>query len=426
MPEQEQVLEIEGGQVPSGRVRVSGAKNSALKLVAAALLTDDLVHLDNFPTELNDIRIKLDFLRALGCEVAVDRLKQQVDIRARIMSPDPLDSYHFPIRTTYLLVPGQLHKNGVARIPYPGGCNIGQRKYDLHIMVWEALGCSVRETENFIEVRCENLKPCEINFPISTVGGTESALLCAAIIDGETVIRNAYVTPEIFDIVLLLQAMGVQIEVHGNSYIKVHGSAKLRGASLTVMPDRIEALTWIIYSILAKGSVVIEDVPFDSMEVPFIHLKEAGVDIFRNTKDVYVGPTCFRNCTIQPFEMACGTYPGVISDMQPFFVLLGLFANGRSRIIDYRYPERTAYVEELNKLCGGRIACRDGEITIDGPLPITGGEVVSTDLRGSMALILAGLLGEGTTRVRKASMALRGYNDLLLKLEGLGISSRMV
>lgn len=426
MAEKEQVLEIEGGQVPSGRVRVSGAKNSALKLASAALLTDDLVHLDNFPTELNDIRIKLDFMKAIGCEIASDSSRNEVDIKSGPMTSQELDSYQFPIRTTYLLVPGQLRKHGIARIPYPGGCNIGQRKYDLHIMVWEALGCTVRETENHIEVRCDRLRPAEINFPISTVGGTESALLCAAVTEGETVIRNAYVTPEIFDIVLLLQAMGVQVDVHGNSYIKVCGSQRLRGASVSVMPDRIEALTWIIYSLLAKGSVLIEDVPFDSMEVPFIHLKEAGVDIFRNTRDVYVGPTCFRSTTIQPFEMACGTYPGVISDMQPFFVLLGLFGNGRSRIIDYRYPERTAYIDELNKLCGGRISAGRGEITMEGPLRIAGTDVVSTDLRGSMALILAGLLGEGTTRVQKPSMALRGYNNLLGKLEGLGIRARLL
>lgn len=420
-----ETLEVVGGQVPLGEIRVSGAKNSAIKLLAAAMLTDDRAHLHNFPTELVDVLHKVRFMEALGIEVEVNREKSTVTVMAKEIRREVLTNYTYPFRTTYLLVPGQLRHNGVARIPYPGGCRIGERKYDLHVMVWERMGCRIIEKSDHIEVSSSRLKPSVIDFPLSTVGGTESALLCASIINGETVIKNAYVTPEILNLIEMLRAMGAQVDVVGNSLIRVFGNDSLHGVTVSVIPDRIEALTWIIYSTIAKGNVVIEDVPFEAMEVPLIHLKEAGIDLFRNTRDVYICPNCFRRTEIQPFELACGTYPGVISDMQPFFVLLGLFANGRSRIIDYRYPERTAYLEELNKLCDGKIRWDNGEIIVDGPVRIKGADVTSTDLRGSMALVLAGLLGEGKTRVRNVSMALRGYNNLLHKLNELGISAQI-
>ena len=426
MPKELDLLEVRGGQRPVGRVRVSGAKNSAIKLLAAALLTKETAHLMNFPTQLVDVRQKVTFLEALGVSVDLCAEKSLVSLTASDLRSERLDHYNYSFRTTYLLVPGQLIRNGIARIPYPGGCKIGERKYDLHVMVWEQMGCVVTEREDHIEVSCSKLLPAVIDFPISTVGGTETALLCGAVAEGETIIKNAYVTPEIMNLVDMLRGMGAQVEVVGNSLIRVVGRGALHGVSISVIPDRIEALTWIVYSILAKGNVVIEDVPFDAMDVPLIHLKEAGVDLFRNTQDVYVGPTCFRREGIQPFELACGTHPGVISDMQPFFVLLGMFADGRSRIIDYRYPERTAYLAELNKLCGGKIRSERGEIVIEGPVRVAGAEVVSTDLRGSMALVLAGLLGDGPSRIHGVSMALRGYNDLLGKLAGLGVEARMV
>ena len=185
-------------------------------------------------------------------------------------------------------------------------------------MVWEQMGCKVTEKENHIEIRCDKLRPAEITFPISTVGGTENALLMAAITPGTTIIRNAYVTPEINDLVWLLSSMGASIQLLGNSQIIVNGSRTLRGTSFRVMPDRIEALTWIVYAVLSGGRMVVENVPFGDMEVPLIHLREAGIDLFRNSQHAYIDYSYLQQGTIQPFELACGTHPGVISDMQPF------------------------------------------------------------------------------------------------------------
>lgn len=412
---------IKGRQTPRGKVVVSGAKNSATRLLAAALLTDESVRLRNFPTKLVDAKAKVRFIQELGAEVIINDAESTVEIVAQTLNHKLIHSYDLGIRTTYLLAAGQLIRNGVAHIPYPGGCKIGSRGYDLHMMVWRALGCDVVETAEYILVE-GRLTGGQINFPISTVGGTENALLCAAIASGDTEIRNAYVTPEIEDLIAMLRQMGVQIESYGNSLIRVHGrGALLRGASYQVMLDRIEALTWIIYGVMSGGEIMVEGVPFQHMEVPLLHLKEAGIDLYRNANSVYVTPACIRGQGVQPFELACGTHPGVISDMQSFYTLLGMVANGKSRIYDYRYPERIAYAQQLNSFSPGVIEVEHGRITTQGVAKLRGCKVQSTDLRGSMALVMAALCAEGESVVYDVQMALRGYNDLVSKLSNLGI-----
>lgn len=418
---------IRGGQIPKGKVRVSGAKNSATRLLAAALISDEKVLLENFPTELVDAEYKFDFIRKTGGELRINRETETVEINSLELQDVVLSSYKYPIRTTYLLVPGLLKRNGVAKIPYPGGCKIGNRGYDLHIMVWEKLGATVEEKQDYIEVRASNgFTAGEIDFPISTTGGTESALICASTVDGTTRIKNAYISPEVNDLIAFLKSMGVKISVVGNSYIEVTGKNYLQGSIYKVMPDRIEALTWMVYGILSGGDITIEDVPFSSMEIPLRHLQEAGIDFYKNSRNIHITPDCLINGFVQPFELATGTHPGVISDMQPFYVLLGLHANGISRVFDYRYPERIKYCEGLSILYPGQLEWQEGKIKTLGknkgiPIP---GKVTSTDLRGSMALVLAGLLtcNNGTTQIDNVEMALRGYNKLEEKLRGLGVS----
>lgn len=413
---------IEGNQVPNGTVRVSGAKNAGTRLLAASLIADSKVTLDNFPTELVDANYKIDFIRKSGGTVNVDRENQSLDIEAGEFTDRILDSYDYPIRTTYLLVPGLIKRSGIARIPYPGGCKIGSRGYDLHIMVWEKLGATVTEKEDYIEVVAKNgFQPGEINFPISTIGGTENALISASIIDGETIIKNAYISPEVDSLIDFLRTLGAKIDVVGNSYIKVVGSKYLRGSIFRVIPDRIEALTWMIYGVISGGTIRVEDVPFSTMEIPLIHLQEAGIDFYSNKRNIIVSPDSLVNGNIQPFELACGTHPGIISDMQPFYVLLGLHGDGISRIFDYRYPERMQYCAELSKFYQGGLEWSKGAITTYGNKKIQGAKAQSTDLRGSMALVLAALLAEGKSEITNVEMALRGYNNLEKKLAGLNI-----
>lgn len=405
------------------KLKVSGAKNSATRLQAASLICDEKVSLYNFPTQLVDANHKKRFIENIGGEVIFDHDKEVAEIHSENLKDRLLHKYDYPIRTTYLLVPGLLKKTGVAKIPYPGGCKIGNRGYDLHIMVWKKMGATVEEKENYIEVTSKQLKGSEIEFPITTIGGTETALICGSIAKGITVIRNAYISPEVYDLIRFLRSMGVEIEVVGNSFIKVYGTTYHRGTSHQVISDRIEAITWMIFSAIAEKSMLIENVPFEDMEIPLTHLHEAGVDFFTNRRSVMISKECIPN-GIQPFELATGTHPGVISDMQPFFVLLGLKANGISRIYDYRYPERITYLEELAKLIDGGLMWKEGEIQTTGKATFKPAHVNSTDLRGSMAVLMAALLSGniGESKIDNIHMALRGYNKLDEKLRSLGYS----
>jgi len=420
---------IKGGQKPAGTVRVSGAKNAATRLLAAALISDEKVRLENFPTELVDAKYKVKFINKSGGQVIVNNEEEYIIVDSAKFKDVELDDYDYPIRTTYLLVPGLIKRSGIARIPYPGGCKIGARGYDLHIMVWKALGASVEEKDDYIEVNAKNgFESGQIDFPISTIGGTENALICASTINGVTTIKNAYISPEVESLIEFLRTMGVKIRVVGNSFIEITGKSYLQGSIFPIIPDRIEALTWIVYGVLSGGNITIENVPFESMEVPLLHLREAGIDFYSNSKNIHISPECLTNGIIQPFELATGTHPGIISDMQPFYVLLGLHANGISRVYDYRYPERIKYCEELNKFYNGMLEWEKGKITTHGDIKHIphSAAALSTDLRGSMALVIAALISKGESYIDNVEMALRGYNKLEEKLRKLGVSIEII
>lgn len=415
---------INGGAIPSGVVEVSGAKNSATRLLAAALLTNSVVELTNFPTKLVDVGHKIRFIRACGGIITVDHETNSVVVDASNYVCTDLSDFDYPIRTTYLLTAGQILRSGEARVPYPGGCKIGSRGFDLHLMVWRRLGCFVEERPDYIYVKAPTggFVASDIKFPISTVGGTENALICASISSGVSEIFNAYITPEVEDLIEFLRRMGANIQVFGASHLRVEGRPDMIGARMAVMPDRIEALTWITYGIMARGQLLIKNVPLASMRSPLLYVEAAGVDLLTNSDTVYVHPDCIKRGSVQPVEVPCGAHPGVISDMQPFYTMLGLVADGVSRVFDYRYPERVGYVEELAKFCPeGALAAEVGKITVQGPNRFHAAEARSTDLRGSMALILAALCADGRSVVHDAHMALRGYNDLQGKLGAIGI-----
>lgn len=413
-------LRTTSATILNGSVSVSGAKNSATRVLSAALLSDGQVTLRNFPLQLEDVKAKLSFIRQMGATLEANDDTEELRIRGNDLGFGPIRDFDLPVRTTYLLAGSALARHGEARVPYPGGCKIGSRGYDLHMMVWRDLGCEVEEMPDYIQVTGK-LTGGRIDFPISTVGGTENALICAAVAQGETTITNAYVTPEVHDLIAFLREMGARIELVGSSQINVAGrGGLLGGATFSIMPDRIEALTWIVLGAVTGGRLLIRNVPLDTMQVPLIHLRDAGLDFFTNSTAAQVGPECIGPHGLQPFELATGTHPGVISDMQSFYVFLALFANGRSIIHDYRYPARIAYVDELAKFAPGALEAEPGKITARGPVKLQGAHAQSTDLRGSMAQIMAALCADGPSRVDGVEMALRGYNRLPEKLRSLG------
>lgn len=408
------------------KVQVSGAKNSATRLLAASLIADEVCTLYNFPTMIVDANVKKSFIEKVGGIVNFDNGKEIATINPLGIKNHILRDYNYPIRTTYLLAPGLLKKTGVARIPYPGGCNLGVRGYDLHVMVWKKMGAKVIEKDNHIEIRSNGLKGADIEFPITTIGGTETALICGAIADGTTRIKNAYISPEVFDLIEFLKKMGVDIDLAGNSKITINGKKYHQGTTFSIIPDRIEALTWIIFSAISEIPILIENVPLSDMQIPLIHLKNAGIDFFSNGSSVLVSKESIAE-GIQPFELATGTHPGVISDMQPFFVLLGMRANGISRIFDYRYPNRIAYLDELSKFVESGLTWKEGKIKTIGPIEFRPATANSTDLRGSMAVLMSALVakGEGHSTVNNVGMALRGYNKLEEKLKNLGFEFKI-
>lgn len=415
---------ISGPQALNGTVAVSGAKNSATRVLAAALLSSGQITLRNFPLLLEDVIAKIKFMRMMGACIEENFASSEIELSASSISTDKIVDFDLPIRTTYLLAAGALAHNKKVKIPYPGGCKIGSRGYDLHLMVWKQLGCKVEEWPEYILVEGE-LTGGVVDFPISTVGGTENALMCAAVAKGETLIRNAYITPEVSDLILFLREMGANIVQEGSSHIRIQGAGSLlSGASFSIMPDRIEALTWIILAAVTRGTVLIKNVPFETMEVPLIHLRDAGIDLFKNSNTVMVSPDCIGPHGIQPFELATGTHPGVISDMQSFYTFLGLFANGRSTIFDYRYPQRIAYAQELKKFAHNAVKAEPGKIIVHGPNTLLGAQAESTDLRGSMAQIMAAICSEGASQINGVELALRGYNNLPEKLASLGVSAQ--
>lgn len=420
--EKSDMLIIEGPQKISGTVRISGAKNSATRLIAAAALTEEKVVIRNFPSTLRDVSNKLDILERLG--VSVDLREAEIAIEARSVGSE-LDDYSTTIRTTYLLAAGQLLHNGLARIPYPSGCAIGERKYDLHVMVWEKMGCRVEEKEQYIQISSQGLKGADIPFPFPTIGGTENAILCGVLAEGRTRIFNAYISPEVFDLIDMLGSMGADIRVTGNTYIEIEGVNSLRGTTHSVIPDRIEAVSWIVAAAVTRGELIIHDVPFSYMEVPMIHFRDIGINSYKGDDALSINHHDRNEHYINPFEIACGVYPGVISDMQPFFTVLATQAQGNSRVIDYRYPDRFVYIRELNKL-GGSFEVSSGEVRIRGPIGFTGAPVEAPDLRGGAALMIAALTAEGTTTIDNYGMIRRGYDRLPEKFDSMNISYRTV
>ena len=401
-----------------GRVKISGAKNSALKLLAASLLTDDEIVIRNFPAGLSDIRIHVEMLEILGKACSVDT--GEISIK-QVNSPgSELNWEKRSIRNTLLIFGALLSRTGNARVPLPGGCNIGNRGYDIHKMVLESLGAKVYEENGYLIGSLDSpFRGSDITLPIRSTGATENAIISAVLAEGETTIWNPHVRPEIIDLVAFLRNMGANIEIRGQECIAVSGVTKLQGAEHRVIPDNIEAITYLIGAIITNSKIEIEDFPFDHLEVPLIYLRESGGNFSRKDGSLMVqGGNCY------PIDTSTGPYPGINSDMQPMLATFGLCARGETRITDLRFPDRVGYIEELKKF-GGTFHIDNNYIRIIGG-PLRGARVKALDLRCGAALVLAGLVAEGETCIENFEQVERGYEDLVAKMKKLGVSIEYV
>jgi len=408
-------IKIKRGSL-NGRVKISGAKNSALRLLAASLLTEGDVDLTNFPNGLLDVKVHLDMLKVLGKTYQTDESHVLIKENASKIT-NTLVWEDRSIRNTLLILGALTTRFGEGKVPLPGGCKLGERKYDLHVMLLERLGAEVWEENDYLCARAKGrLKANEITLPMRSTGATENSIICASLADGKTTLWNPHIRPEIIDLIEMLNKMGAKIKVFGQKCIEIEGVEKLSGVVHTVIPDNMEALTWAIGAVITKGDVEIQNFPFEHLEVPLVFLRESGMKFYRGENSLIV-----RGGESYPVEISTGPYPGINSDMQPLFAVFGAMSQGESKIIDLRFPGRYGYAEELAKM-GMKYHLEGDLLVIDGGAPLKGARVNALDLRAGIALLLAGLTAEGETIIENAWQIERGYENLEEKLLGLSIN----
>ncbi|MDR6301790.1 UDP-N-acetylglucosamine 1-carboxyvinyltransferase [Mesonia maritima] len=401
----------------NGKVKVSGAKNSSLRLLAASLLTDDTVELNNFPNGLLDVKVHLEMLEVLGKKyTTIEDVVIITEDRQKVSNT--LFWEERSIRNTLLILGALTTRFGEGRVPLPGGCKLGERKYDLHVMLLEKLGAKVWEEDDYLCAKVNGrLKGSEITLPIRSTGATENTILTASLAEGKTTLWNPHIRPEIMDLIAMLTKMGAKIEVFGQKCIKIEGVEKLSGVKHAVIPDNMEALTWAIGAVVTGGDVEIQNFPFEHLEVPLVFLRESGMKFYRGENSLIV-----RGGKAYPVEISTGPYPGINSDMQPLFAVYGAMSRGESKIVDLRFPGRYGYAEELTKM-GMKYQVEGDMLVIEGGSPLKGAAVTALDLRAGIALLLAGLTAEGETTIQNAWQIERGYENLEGKLNALGIKN---
>lgn len=398
-----------------GIVKVSGAKNSALRLLAASLLTDGQIDLHNFPNGLLDVQVHLSMLEVLGKDFFV--AQDTVIIKEKSSQPiTQLVWNERSIRNTLLILGALTTRFGEGRVPLPGGCKLGERKYDLHVMLLERMGAKVWEEDDYLCAKIDGkLKGNDVFLPIRSTGATENAIICGSLATGTTTVWNPHIRPEIIDLITMLNKMGAKIEVFGQQCIVIQGVEKLNGVVHAVIPDNMEALTWAIGAVVTQGEVEIVNFPYEHLEVPLVFLRESGMKFYKGEQSLIV-----KGGTPYPIEISTGPYPGINSDMQPLFAVYGLMSKGESKIIDLRFPGRYGYMEELAKM-GAQYKVEGEMLVFEGGNPLKGNVVNALDLRAGIALLLAGMTAEGETIIENAWQIYRGYEQLEAKLKKLNV-----
>jgi UDP-N-acetylglucosamine 1-carboxyvinyltransferase len=415
-----EVFRVEGGQRLTGTVQISGAKNAALKLMAAATLTGERCRLTNVP-EIEDVRVMAETLRDLG--VVVDHPEPNV---YEVASGD-VDWLFVPLeaaakmRASFILLGPLLSRFGRVIISNPGGDRIGRRPVNLHVDAMRALGAEIDYRNGYYFASAPGrLRGTEVRFPLVTVMGTENAILAAALADGHTVIRPAAQEPEIDDLIAFLQKMGAEVERTYPDTIEIEGRRRLRGAEHHLMPDRIESGTFVIAAAVTGGDVTLEGAACDHLGAFIATIQQVGVDVtcdgdriaVRSSPDAVAE---YRACSIET-----APYPGLATDLQPPTGVLLSLANGTSHIHERLFEDRLEWLTELRRM-GAEVTLVDNQhARLEGPARLRGADVEIGDLRAGASLILAALAADGTTSIHGAHHVHRGYEDIERKFADLG------
>ncbi|PTQ54580.1 MAG: UDP-N-acetylglucosamine 1-carboxyvinyltransferase [Hydrogenibacillus schlegelii] len=411
-------LVIEGGVPLGGTVRVSGAKNAALPILAAALLASESSVIEEVP-RLKDVETMVEVLEALGARVAWDGDQVRVDARGPL-SPEAPPALVGRMRASVLVMGPLLARLGEVRITLPGGCAIGSRPIDQHLKGLEALGAEVTVEHGFITARAKALVGTTIYLDLPSVGATENIMMASVLARGETVIENAAEEPEIVDLANFLNAMGARIRGAGTGTIRIEGVRELKGTRHTVIPDRIEAGTFMVALAATGGEGWIEGAITEHLVPVIAKLREMGVYVAEEEDGLHV----VGNRLLKPVDVKTLPYPGFPTDMQPQFMALLSTVAGTSVVTETIFENRFRHVEELRRM-GANIRIEGRTAVIEGGA-LTGATVRATDLRAGAALVIAGLAAGGTTVVENVYHLDRGYERLEAKLQGLGARIRRV
>ena len=409
-------FQIRGGTPLQGRIPISGAKNAALPILAATLLTDKVSTLSNVP-HLNDITTMVELLGALGADVAMD------ESMALKVSAAQLNNQRAPyalvktMRASILVMGPLLARFGRAEVSFPGGCAIGSRPVDLHLKGFEAMGAHIDVRDGYIVATTDNgLKGCDFTFDTVTVGGTENLLMAAVLAEGRTVLRNAAREPEITDLVAFLRGMGADIEGDDTSTLVINGVSELGASNYSVMPDRIEAGTFLVAAAATRGCITVENASAEHLGIVLKKLRDAGVNI------VVEGDSITADMTegqLTAVDLTTAPYPGFPTDMQAQFTAMNVVAEGVGRITETIFENRLMQAHEMSRM-GANITVDGHSVIIRGKSSIDGAPVMASDLRASASLVIAGLAAKGETHVDRIYHIDRGYERIEEKLQAVG------
>ena len=414
---------IRGGNPLLGTVRISGAKNAALPAMAAALLTEDPVILENIP-QVRDIETTRKLLSAMGAEVELGygRAHHRTTICCRnLASPEASYDLVKTMRASTLVLGPLIARCGRAKVSLPGGCAIGARPIDLHIKGLERLGAKIDQEHGYVEAFAERLKGAEIVFDKITVTGTEDLLMAATLAEGETIMQNCAREPEVADLAVLLNKMGAKIEGAGTATIRVKGVNKLHGAKHRIIPDRIEAATFIVAAALTDGDLNVCGCEPDHLGALLQKLQEVGVKAKHTSDAVRVE----GNGNLKAADVITEEYPGFPTDLQAQYMALATQSEGTSVITENIFENRFMHAQEMVRM-GANIKIEGSRAVVRGKTPLSGAAVLASDLRASASLVLAALVAEGETIIDRVYHIDRGYEHIEEKLRGVGAQIRRI
>ena len=404
---------IKGGKKLEGEVHISGSKNASLPIIAATILNRGITKLYNIP-KIHDTEMMYEILKELGCKIKKEKNKVIID-SSNVNKFEISENLMREMRSSVILAGALLGKYGKATFSYPGGCDIGARPIELHLKGFEKLGININENYGKISCKCDKIESAKIHLDFPSVGATENIILASCLAEGKTIITNAAREPEIIDLQKFLNRMGAKIVGAGTDIIEITGVNQLKDVSYTIMPDRIEAGTFLCAGAITGGKIKIDNVMPDHI-IPIINkLEEAGCKIEIGKKCIELeAPKKLKSIDVKTMP-----YPGFPTDMQSILVSTLALAKGTSVVIENIFENRFKYIQELTRM-GAKITTEGKTAIIKGTRKMYGTRVMATDLRGGAALILAGLAAKGTTEVQNIKYVLRGYERIDEKLNSLG------